>query len=303
MHSSRKSLIPFLIIAFVILVSLACGSSTPTSAPASVVTPAPVNTQVNSALPTVPPVTTEVPASATQVPDTPTNIPASPTKVPATVTKIPASPTPSYSEPVVLLEFSGTGDTVTDDFVLPACWKAVLYWHVAPSSYGTASLILTGYNKGSGADKTLVNDMVMDASADGMSGIAFDPLLGGTYYFQTENTDAAWNVRLECQDGVAPVGEGMNIQATGGFVTGNYSLPACNKSIFNWSVEPSNYGTTSLILALCNMKECETIVNEMKMDMTSAMTGQALQAVQGGDYFLVSENTQQPWSVNWECKD
>jgi hypothetical protein len=56
-------------------------------------------------------------------------------------------------------------------------------------------------------------------------------------------------------------------------------------------------------LALCDMKACSTIVNEFKMDMTEPLTGQALQAVKAGDYFLVSANTQESWSVTWECKD
>jgi len=95
MYTSNKPVIPLVLITLVILISLACGSSTPTNAPVNVFTQAPVNTQVNSELPSVPPMTTEVPASARQVPATPTIIPASPTKVPAKATNIPALPTPS----------------------------------------------------------------------------------------------------------------------------------------------------------------------------------------------------------------
>jgi len=205
-----------------------------------------------------------------------------------------------------MLEFNGTGAMITDDYQLPACWKSLLYWHVDANNYGSASLILTGYNKDTGEDKTLVNEFGMDMGSDGLNGIAFCPLLGGTYYFQTENTDESWTAKLECQDNIAPVGEGMDVQGTGGFVSDDYTLHTCNKSIFNWSVQPSNSGSASLILSLCKANEdnnCETIVNEFQMDMSSPMTGQALQKVVDGDYFLVSENTQEAWTVTWECKD
>jgi hypothetical protein len=235
----------------------------------------------------------------------PTVIPKPTTTTAPTATEVPTLiPTPSFSQPVVLLEFSGTGATVTEDYTLPTCWKAVLYWNVAPNSGGSASLILTQNNKDTGNDKTLVNEFGMDVGSDGMNGIAFDPLLGGNYYYSTENTNEAWSAKIECQDGVAPVGTGINIQATGGTATDNYTLSACNKSIFNWSVDPNSSGSASLILALCDLKKnCETIVNEFKMDMTSPLTGQALQSVKAGDYFLVSENTSQSWNVTWECKD
>jgi hypothetical protein len=251
--------------------------------------------QLKVSSPAAPQPTVTTASTITPVP-TATSIP--------TATEVPTlAPTPSYSEPVVLAEITGTGVTVTDDYQLPKCWRSLLYWHVAPNSYGTASLILTGYNHGTGGSNTLVNEVATDVGADGLSGVAFNGLLGGRYYFQTENTDEAWSLRLECQDGIAPAGEGMNIQANGATVTDNYTLHACSKSIFNWSVEPNSSGTASLIVSLCSQSECHNIINEVKTDMTSPMTGQALQALKGGDYFLVSENTQQAWSVSWECED
>jgi hypothetical protein len=161
-----------------------------------------------------------------------------------------------------------------------------------------------GYNKGTGGEMSLVNTMATDVGS--LDGTVLIPLKGGTYYFQTENTDESWTAKIECQDGMAPAGTGMDIQAVGYTVTENYTLSKCTKSVFNWSVEPSSYGTASLILHLCKANEtnsCESLVNEMKTDMSSPMTGQALQKVENGDYFLVSDNTNEPWTVTWECKD
>jgi hypothetical protein len=80
MHSSRKSVIPFLLFALVLLVSLACGSSTPTTAPANSNSTAPTSgtSQQNQN-----PAPTEVKASS--VP--PTEVP--PTALPPTATQPP----------------------------------------------------------------------------------------------------------------------------------------------------------------------------------------------------------------------
>jgi hypothetical protein len=208
---------------------------------------------------------------------------------------------PTYSEPVVLTEVEGAGGTVTDNFDWPACQKAVFYWSVSPNSYGSASLIVHLHKTSSEQEVTLVNEFAMDVSE--LSGSALQPLSGGEYYFSTENTDQPWTIRVECQDGVAPVGTGIDLEASGNIVTENYELPACQKSIFAWSVEPGDTGTASLILRLCG-NECTTLVNEFQMDLTAPMEGEALQALDGGIYYLVSENTSgRPWSVHWECRD
>lgn len=204
---------------------------------------------------------------------------------------------------MVLTEVKGTGETVTDDFEWPACQKAVFYWTVSPSSYGSASLIVCLHKIGVEQEMFLVNEFAMNVSAEGLSGSALQPLAGGEYYFSTENTDEPWTIRVECQDGVAPVGTGIDLQAAGNIVTDNYELPACQKSVFAWSTEPNDSGTASLILGLCG-NECITLVNEFDMDLTAPLEGEALQALGGGIYYLVSENTSgQPWSVRWECRD
>jgi hypothetical protein len=204
---------------------------------------------------------------------------------------------------VVLSEIEGTGSAVTDNYQLPACNKAVFKWNVASTSSGTGSLILKIFSPESADGDTIVNEFAMDLGTSGLSGSALYPLQGGEYYFSSENTDQTWTLQIECQDGTAPVAEGIDIEATGNIVTANYTLPACRKSIFEWSAAPSSSGTGALILKLCGNR-CVTIVNEFKMDLSQDMTGQSLEAVDGGIYYLVSENTgERSWTVNWTCGD
>lgn len=67
--------------------------------------------------------------------------PPKPTQVPTLI------PSPIYSQPKVLAEFSGTGETVTDNYVFPQCFKAVYYWSASPNSNGKASLTLIYINQ------------------------------------------------------------------------------------------------------------------------------------------------------------
>lgn len=271
----NKLTIPLICLLLLISLSIACG----TISALDPVQPAPVVKVTGGVAPTLPPQNTPEP----------------------TASPIPTQPI--YVDPVVMAEVNGTGKTVTDNLNLPACGKAVFLWKVAPSSYGTASLILSLFKKGSDREITVVNDMAMDTGSEGMSGSSLQPLTGGEYYFSSDNTNEPWSVRIECQDGVAPVATGMDIQGTGNQVTGNYELYACQKSVFHWQVEPGTGGTAALILGLCGA-ECQTIANEMKMDLTGPLEGASLQAISAGSYYLVVQNASGlNWRVNWECKD
>jgi hypothetical protein len=203
-----------------------------------------------------------------------------------------------------LLELEGEGETVTDNFDLPACGKAVFYWTAAASDYGTASLILHLRKVGADHDVSLVNEAEFDVP-DGIGGAALQPLAGGECYFTSENTDAPWSVRVECQDGQAPAAEGIDVTGEGNAVTANYSLPACDKSVFVWGVEPNDGGTAAIIVHLCKVGEerCVSIANEMEVDLSELLTGETLQGLSGGLYFLTTENLTGPWSVRWECRD
>ena len=208
---------------------------------------------------------------------------------------------PTYSQPVVLTEVEGTGSTVTDNFEWPACQKAVFYYTVYPSSSGFASLIVYVSKVGEEAKWLLVNETA--ESSDVVSGSAHQPLIGGEYYFSTELTQEPWTIRLECQDGVAPVGPGMDLHGAGNIVTDNYELPACQKSVFVWSAEPDDWGNAALALSLCG-DECTLLVNEFQTDLAAPMEREALQALRGGVYYLVVANSSgRPWSVRWECRD
>lgn len=277
----KKKALPLVCLLLLTIAALACGQSSALKpvqpAPEVQVTSAPSGgSQATAALP-------------------PTNIPEpSPTPEP---TK------PVYVDPVILGDIKGTGKTVTDNIKLPACNKTVFQWKVAPSSYGAASLILQMYQKGSDKETNLVNDMVMETSADGMSGSVLQQLTDGEYYFASDNTTEPWSLHIECQDGVAPVANGIDIGGLGNQVSANYELPACQKSVFHWQVEPGQLGAAALILDLCGA-ECRNIANEMEMDLTEPMTGDSLQSVDAGNYFLTTQNANgNKWRITWECKD
>jgi hypothetical protein len=93
------------------------------------------------------------------------------------------TPSPIYSLPVVLLELSGTGGTVTGNYLLPQCSKAVYYWSASPNSDGTVSLILNLHLPDVTDPVTLFNVVAMDMGAEGLSGSVLRGLTGGEYYF------------------------------------------------------------------------------------------------------------------------
>jgi len=267
--------------------------------PEAIPTPIPARHEVEAS-----PTPGLVEAIPTPIPPSPVPLPtATPRPKPPTSTPIPTkTPAPKYKAPVVLLELDGTGKVVSNNYRLPRCWKAVLYWSVEANNYGSASLIVHLHNVQDATQQTMVNEFAMDVR--NISESVFVPLKGGEYYLSTENTDEAWSLRMECQDGVAPSGIGLDLQGAGNMVTGNYELHQCQKSIFAWSTEPDSYGTASLIMYLCGADDRVKLVNEFGMDLSEALTGEALQALSGGNYFLVVENTSgRPWGVRWECKD
>lgn len=272
------------IIALTVLSILACGETAiPTREATVVPTAAPMEEATGPAE-----------AEPTDTPE-PTDMPI-PTDTPA----------PVYTDPVILAEIEGVGESVTDNFEWPSCQKAVFYWTAFPSSYGNASLIVDLHNVEMGRDMPLINEFAMDVSGDGISGAALQPLAGGEYYFSTENTDEAWALRVECQDGAAPVTWGLDLRSTGNMVSDNYELPTCNKSVFVWSAEPSESGTASLAIYLCKVGEdrCPILVNEFGMDLKEPFKGEALEVLSGGIYFLAIDNASgTPWSIHWECQD
>ena len=276
-YSHLRRYIPLLALGMLILVSLACGGSASTRETRT-------STSVDGVSTAPPQATPESVSTAL-----PTN-----------------TPEPTYTDPVVLAEVEGVGESVTDNFQWPSCQKAVFYWTAFPNNFGSASLIISLHNEEKLDDVSLVNEFAMDVSSEGISGSALQPLQEGEYYFSTENTDAPWSLRVVCQDGVAPVASGLDLQGRGNVVTDNYELSACRKSVFAWSAEPDDRGTASLIVHLCKAGEdrCTTLINEFGMDSAQTLVGEALQIVSGGVYFVVTSNTSgRPWNVRWECRD
>lgn len=238
---------------------------------------------------TIPPPEATEPPAPTETP-VPTEPPASPTPMPE----------PIYQEPVVLLEYSTAGEDVSDNFMLPVCQKAIFNYSVQSGAGGYASLILRLNNVAEGTEMGLVNDMV---EAPQMVGQVLQPLLGGEYYFTSENTDESWQVRVECHDNTAPIAEGMDISGDTPAVTQNYRLSDCRKSVFIWETQPGDGGYASMIVRLVQIYpklRGETLVNDMQ---EGDLTGESLEAIETGDYFLVIENISGPWHIRWECRD
>ena len=281
-----------LVFVLVVVAVTACGSTpSPTATSLPPTAAVPMDTTVPTDLPL--PTNTPQPTNTLE----PTSTPLPPT----------STPMPACSEPVVLAEVEGTGEVVTDNYEFPACQKAVFYWVAYPTSSGTASLILKLYNVATGQAMPIVNEFAMDVSAEGLTGSAIQALAGGQYYLTTENTAQPWRLRVECQDGVAPVAVGtLSVAEVGNVITGNYELPPCNKSVFAWRVNQTDSGTASMIAYLVKVgtDEAWNLVNEFDMDRTEPLEGRALQKLSGGQYYLYVFNTgNQPWSIHWQCQD
>ena len=88
-------------------------------------------------------------------------------------------------------------------------------------------------------------------------------------------------------------------------VTPNYELPACKKSVFAWSVEPNSVSLGSIIIGLVQVEgpRAFSVANDIEMDLAAPLQGEALQAVDGGLYYLVVENVSGPWHIWWQCQD
>ncbi len=286
---SKQLGMPLLVVLVFLLATLACGGEA--EAPPAAVEEASVDTPQTEA---------QMPQPASTPEPAPTPIPTD-TPVP---TDTPEPTVPPKTEPDILLEINGTGATVTDNYQLLVCQKAVFYWTAASNPSNAASLIIHLHKAGEDSDIYLVNEFDMDV-AEGIGGSVLQPLSGGEYYFSTENTDEAWTMRVECQDGMAPVAAGLELEGGNNAVSANYELPACQKSIFNWSVEPNQSGSASLIVHLYKVGEDQYVglVNEFKMDQSGPLDGKALQKLSGGVYYITTENLSGPWKIRWECQD
>lgn len=290
----RRSMIALAVIALV-ATTIACSESAPESAPTA--EPTEVTEEEATEAEVTEPDVTEAPSETPEPTEAATDT--------ATPTETPQPTEPSYSEPVEVVTVEGVGETVTDNYEFPECFKAVFDWHVDQGSYGSASLILKLHNVATRDEMTLVNEF--GEAPEGLDGKALQPLLGGEYFFSSQNTDEAWRVTLLCENNVAPVaGEELAFEGQGNTVSGNYELPECSKSVFSYSVEPNNTGAASLILYLCSAdrRDCTSIANKFEMDLIEPLEGKVVEALRGGIYFLATENASgNDWQITWECQD
>jgi hypothetical protein len=252
--------------------------------------------------------------TATPIPPTdtpqPTHTPApthtpTPTETPLPTETPPPTTTPTPFTPLELVTFQGSGETVTENFDAPMCRKTVFFWSVEPNQYGAASLMVYLAKQGVAEPRLMINELGLDASTP-LTGETLQPLSGGTYYLSIENLSGPWEVRGVCLDGQPATGSSIDIQGAGLTVTDNFALPKCSKSVFIWSVQPNQYGTASLMVSLANVEadEWPTIVNALKSDLSDGvLTGETLQPLKGGVYYMAIKNVSGPWTLLWDCRD
>lgn len=247
----------------------------------------------------------DTPDTKSEVIPTATPLPAPATLTPApeppTSTPEPPTPAPAYQQSVILLEYSAVGEAVSDNFTLPACQKAVFNYSVQSSDIGYASISLKLNKVGKEGDISLVNDM---EETPQMTGQVLQVLTGGDYYFSSENTDEPWRITLECHDNAAPVADGIDLQGEAPTVSQNYRLSDCQKSVFIWESQPGSTGYASLSAALFRANDGDLRYDSLVSDMTEGvLSGETLQSVEDGDYFIGVKNTNEPWRIRWECRD
>jgi len=92
----------------------------------------------------------------------------------------------------------------------------------------------------------------------------------------------------------APVTEPVVFEGSGGAVTDNMRLSACQKSVFSWQ----HGGTSNFFVNLCG-ESCGSLIIAGRDDAT----GEAFQPLGGGEYYLVVESVEGPWTITWECRD
>jgi len=226
------------------------------------------------------------------------------TLVPTLTPKFTATPTPLPGpiDPVVFLELQSTGEMVSDNFAVPACEKAVFSWSVRTDD-GRARLV-THLNNASGRrSATLVSLLEFDAGAE-LAGQRHKSLSEGEYFVSTESASGPWSVRGVCLDGQLPTGKGIDLQGTAETVSDNFELDKCGWATFLWSVEPDD-GLAQFTVRLhkVGFDSSHRLINEMEFDVPRTLTGEVLNAVASGVYFLTVEEPTGPWSVRYECRD
>jgi hypothetical protein len=248
---------------------------------------------------------TAVPADTVAPQDSPvpTNIPQ-PTDTPLPTEKPKATGTSPPAEPSIFLNIAGTGETVSEDFEGPECFKAVFLWSVESKDSGLTSLTINLHNVYTQKAMEIVSTFETETVGT-MRGESIQALLGGAYYVTVEDHSGPWALQGICREGEAPSGEGIDLHGVGQVVSGNVVLTECQKSVFVWSVEPRSSGLAQLEVSLANAKthQGRYLVSEFEMDVAGTLSGEVLEPVSDGMYFIHVESASGPWTLRWDCRD
>ncbi len=97
----------------------------------------------------------------------------------------------------------------------------------------------------------------------------------------------------------------LTLEGTDEVVSDNFEAPACEKAVFAWTTEPNEGGVATLILKLqkAGSESGVPLVNALEMDGGGTLKGLTLQALDGGSYFVTTENLSGAWSVQGTCYD
>jgi len=211
---------------------------------------------------------------------------------------------PMSTRPEVFIELEGEGEKVTDKYEFAPCEKAVFYWTAKPDASRAAALHVDLYPMEGDREVSLAAVTEVNAY-EIIEGSLLHPLAGGEYYFKIWDTDEAWTVRGECQDGQAPAGARLFLAGTAPMVTKNYSLPQCEQSAFIWTIDPDDEGVVSLVadLHMVGEEPSENLVNNAEARVEEMVKGEALHALDAGVYFITVEQVRGAWTLRWKCQD
>ena len=88
----------------------------------------------------------------------------------------------------------------------------------------------------------------------------------------------------------------VTLEGSGNIVTDNYDLEQCQKAVFSWTA----IGSGNMIVRLwkVGVDDSRLLVNEIGPD-----SGEVLQGLSGGTYWLTVDGPSEGWSIIGECRD
>ena len=92
--------------------------------------------------------------------------------------------------PTQFVNLEGTGDSVSDNFEVQECQKAVFSW----TAVGQSNFIVYLWKVGIDDNRLLVNEIAPS------SGETLQPLTGGTYWLTIDSPTESWSITAECRE-------------------------------------------------------------------------------------------------------